>query len=844
MKKIKLLLVAFMAMMVANTFAAPVFEPFEDANTHFRFEVTSAYTAPGEGVDEVLGTAKILGFVADYTDYATTTIDEVVNGNRNGGGKYKVTAIDGNAFNGNAGITKVVINKYLTDISTAFVGCANLAEIDLSKASGLTSIGEGGFVGTKIATLDLSKTQVTAIDNWFTVAGADATATNDKLTSVTLPDNWATISADAFVGCTALATVNFGTAPQYVDPTAATPVAFPTQTIGAGAFAKTAIVKLNLSGTNLTTIPALFGTAISATADLNIAYPSLTEVKLPTTWTSIAEYAFANCTNLATFNMGEIAATAIAAHGDQSFGTQALAGTAVTALDFSKTKVTGVTANLLYDGTVFKKNTSLQTVTINKFMVTVAEEVKTVAIGTAFANCEALTTFTGLDAAEAAVAPATEPTPYFNAIPEGAFKGDKLLATISTSTIKTFGTSAFEGCAALTSIDLSAATTLGAAAFKGTGLTAVTIPGTVAIVPAHAFENCEALATVTFGHNTVAPEAAGDPALQPINGIGEYAFYGTALTTVVIPSTFAETATIGDRAFADSKVTDFTLKPITPKAGMVNDNAFVGCDAVKFHTITAYVTLNPTAPKKCTYVEEDPEIEPVLPSTLPATESKKASQAGKYYVKFKNTLTSPIKIKATDAKVYAAYLDADTKELNMQMFKSKGGYYHIAQGDVVLMLTSLSAVPYTGEDALVAGTSWLDVAGTVGDIDEVNQLKYVTAEDGELRSNIEADAPATTPDIFGWINNATNGYGFQKITSGKTFPKGTLYVLAKAPAEGAAARVIWRDENGNIEDETTAIEGIVEAKAENGVIYNVAGQKVNASYKGLVIKDGKKYMNK
>ena len=31
---------------------------------------------------------------------------------------------------------------------------------------------------------------------------------------------------------------------------------------------------------------------------------------------------------------------------------------------------------------------------------------------------------------------------------------------------------------------------------------------------------------------------------------------------------------------------------------------------------------------------------------------------------------------------------------------------------------------------------------------------------------------------------------------------------------------------------------------KNGAIYNVAGQKVNASYKGLVIKDGKKMINK
>ena len=33
-------------------------------------------------------------------------------------------------------------------------------------------------------------------------------------------------------------------------------------------------------------------------------------------------------------------------------------------------------------------------------------------------------------------------------------------------------------------------------------------------------------------------------------------------------------------------------------------------------------------------------------------------------------------------------------------------------------------------------------------------------------------------------------------------------------------------------------------KADNGAIYNVAGQKVNAGYKGLVIKNGKKFVNK
>ena len=42
----------------------------------------------------------------------------------------------------------------------------------------------------------------------------------------------------------------------------------------------------------------------------------------------------------------------------------------------------------------------------------------------------------------------------------------------------------------------------------------------------------------------------------------------------------------------------------------------------------------------------------------------------------------------------------------------------------------------------------------------------------------------------------------------------------------------------------TAIQSVKKAAKANGAIYNLAGQKVNASYKGVVIKDGKKYIQK
>ena len=43
----------------------------------------------------------------------------------------------------------------------------------------------------------------------------------------------------------------------------------------------------------------------------------------------------------------------------------------------------------------------------------------------------------------------------------------------------------------------------------------------------------------------------------------------------------------------------------------------------------------------------------------------------------------------------------------------------------------------------------------------------------------------------------------------------------------------------------TAIDKItVEKREENGVIYNLSGQRVSASYKGIVIKNGKKYLQR
>lgn len=68
--------------------------------------------------------------------------------------------------------------------------------------------------------------------------------------------------------------------------------------------------------------------------------------------------------------------------------------------------------------------------------------------------------------------------------------------------------------------------------------------------------------------------------------------------------------------------------------------------------------------------------------------------------------------------------------------------------------------------------------------------------------------------------------------------------LAKAIKDGSAtAKAIFFNFGGN--GETTGINGIEnEAKKNDGIMFNLAGQKVQKSYKGMVIMNGKKFINK
>ena len=94
-------------------------------------------------------------------------------------------------------------------------------------------------------------------------------------------------------------------------------------------------------------------------------------------------------------------------------------------------------------------------------------------------------------------------------------------------------------------------------------------------------------------------------------------------------------------------------------------------------------------------------------------------------------------------------------------------------------------------------------------------------------------------NIYNYVlSGGSNGVGFYQA-NGETVPTDRAY-LQSATALAKGFVIHYDDEEG---EETDGIKA-VSTKVENGVRYNLAGQKVGADYKGIVIVNGKKVIIK
>ena len=173
-----------------------------------------------------------------------------------------------------------------------------------------------------------------------------------------------------------------------------------------------------------------------------------------------------------------------------------------------------------------------------------------------------------------------------NAIADGAFRNCTTLETVdltksNASLTFTIGNYAFSGCEALTSITIPGTgensvyangNSIGSYAFAETAITSFTMDDTYGSLGAGAFQNCEALASVTL------PEG--------LTAIRNNTFEGcSSLTSFTFPTTVE---TIGAYAFSGAPISSVELSTM-PALSSIGNNAFANNSALRTITIPATV---------------------------------------------------------------------------------------------------------------------------------------------------------------------------------------------------------------------------------------------------------------
>lgn len=227
-----------------------------------------------------------------------------------------------------------------------------------------------------------------------------------------------------------------------------------------------------------------------------------------------------------------------------------------------------------------------------------------------------------------------------------------------------------------------------------------------------------------------------------------------------------------------------------------------------------------------------------------------------YYYNFSNgagALTGDVTV---NLSVNKAWLDVISVEKNVIASIGEYGYR---------TFSSAYDLDFTNVEGLTAyiATSSDDSYVTLTEIEKVPAETGLVLKGAEGTYDIPVTDSYTSSD---WPSGKTN-YLVKCLaeTTVEASPTGTNYVLSVqnetvvfAPIGGISAtvkaggaylyiptgvgaklRLVFGDEDA------TAINGIESEKnAENGAIYNLAGQRVGKDYKGIVIKNGKKFMNK
>ena len=391
--------------------------------------------------------------------------------------------------------TQITVKEGTTAIANgAFNKQSNLTSVVLP--NGLTSIGDRAFAGTSL-------TQVT-IPASVTDIGSEAFNDAKKLASVTFNDGLKTIGDSAFDGCSLLNTVALPnsltklgkSAFLYAGRDAAT--ADGTLTIGGGLteIPERAFMGMSKTGGALT-IPAGI-TKIGASAFSGTS--SFTSIVIPEGVTEIGERAFAGTRNIK---------AVVFPSTIQALGTWVFEGSGVATVEL-KGSFTEIPAH------AFRSCSSLTSITWQDSITSIGEY--------AFAYCNSLKEVDLTGVADIGMYAFNPDTQTLNA---------GLTSVTFSDSLRNIGDFAFADAPISGELSLPNGTlTIGEQAFKGTKLTKVTVPATVTMIEAGAFQNISTLTEVVLTEG-----------LTYVDGFAQ----NTNLVSVTIPSSVTR---IGGTAFS------------------------------------------------------------------------------------------------------------------------------------------------------------------------------------------------------------------------------------------------------------------------------------------------------
>jgi len=451
-------------------------------------------------------------------------------------GGCNVTSIGNAAFYACSGLKSISIPNTVTSIGrSAFKGCG-LTSLTIPRS--VSSIGGSAFAGClSLSTIDILSSNLWTEDSVFWNC--------TSLKSISIPSGLSTIARQMFDGCTSLESVTIASGVSAIEKmafsccSALKTVAIPASvsSIGDGVFYGCSSLSSIAVDTGSFRYQAVDGVLYDKSITKIVAFPVAKKgtYEIPSTITTIADYAFSDCSMLTSV----VIPASVGTIGSSAF-----------LRCKSLTDVTIPSSVTQIGNCAFSECSSLT-------HVSVPENVKGIGYNT-FSGCNSLMSI-------------SLPSGLTD-IGENAFAYCKSLASIKIPQgVTTIGVSAFIGCSSLISVELpSAVSDIPAALFADcSSLCSMTIPSNTTCIGVSAFARCSSLEFVRIPPS--------------VTSIANYAFVGCEkLQGVVIPC-----AELDQSAFAECCSLEFA--ELQFGVDYIPANLFYGCSSLTTVTIPSTV---------------------------------------------------------------------------------------------------------------------------------------------------------------------------------------------------------------------------------------------------------------